>query len=67
MAGYGDKVEKVRAFNNGSTKNNVEFCKKLDYKMIYLSTGYVFNACSIAFEVGLYRLQAIECLWSHKA
>ncbi len=38
-----DKVEKVRAINAGGTKNIVRACKKLDSKMIYLSTDYVFD------------------------
>lgn len=38
-----DKVEKVRAINAGGTKNIVRACKKLDGKMIYLSTDYVFD------------------------
>ncbi len=38
-----DKVEKVRAVNAGGTKNIAKVCKKLDAKMLYLSTDYVFN------------------------
>ena len=43
MAEDDDKVEKVRAVNAGGTKNIAEVCRKLDCKMIYLSTDYVFN------------------------
>lgn len=35
--------EKVYAVNFGGTKNIAEACKKLDKKMIYISTDYVFN------------------------
>ncbi len=38
-----DKVEKVRAINAGGTKNIVWACQKLDAKMVYLSTDYVFD------------------------
>ena len=38
-----DKVEKVRAINAGGTRNIAAVCKKLDCKMIYISTDYVFN------------------------
>ncbi len=38
-----DKVEKVRAVNAGGTQNIASVCKKLDAKMLYLSTDYVFN------------------------
>ena len=38
-----DKVEKVRAINAGGTRNIAEVCKKLDCKMIYISTDYVFD------------------------
>ena len=38
-----DKVEKVRAINAGGTRNLAEVCKKLDCKMIYISTDYVFD------------------------
>lgn len=38
-----DKVAKVRAINAGGTKNIAEVCKKLDCKMTYISTDYVFN------------------------
>ncbi len=43
MAEDDDKVEKVRAVNAGGTKNIAEVCKKLDCKMVYISTDYVFN------------------------
>ena len=38
-----DKVDKVRAINATGTKNIATICKKLDCKMIYISTDYVFN------------------------
>jgi dTDP-4-dehydrorhamnose reductase len=43
MAEDDDKVEKVRAVNAGGTRNVAEVCKKLDCKMIYISTDYVFD------------------------
>ena len=38
-----DKVEKVRDVNAKGTENIALVCKKLDCKMIYISTDYVFN------------------------
>ena len=38
-----DKQEKVRAINAGGTQNIAEVCKKLDCKMTYISTDYVFD------------------------
>ena len=38
-----DKVEKVRAINAGGTQHIADACKKLDCKMIYISTDYVFD------------------------
>ena len=38
-----DKVEKVRAINAGGTQNIADVCKKLDCKMVYISTDYVFD------------------------
>ena len=35
--------EKVFAINAGGTRNLAEVCKKLDCKMMYISTDYVFN------------------------
>jgi dTDP-4-dehydrorhamnose reductase len=43
MAEDDDKVDKVRAVNAGGTRNIAEVCKKLDCKMIYISTDYVFD------------------------
>lgn len=43
MAEDDDKVEKVRAINAGGTQNIADVCKKLDCKMIYISTDYVFD------------------------
>jgi dTDP-4-dehydrorhamnose reductase len=38
-----DKVEKVRMINAAGTANIAAVCKKLDCKMIYISTDYVFD------------------------
>lgn len=38
-----DKKDKVHAVNAEGTKNIAEVCKKLDCKMVYTSTDYVFN------------------------
>ncbi len=38
-----DKVDKVRAINAGGTRNIAGACKRLDCKMVYLSTDYVFD------------------------
>lgn len=43
MAEDDDKVEQVRAVNVGGTRNIAEACKKLNAKMVYLSTDYVFD------------------------
>ena len=43
MAEDDDKVEKVRQVNAAGTENIALACKKLDCKMIYLSTDYVFD------------------------
>lgn len=43
MAEDDDKVAKVRAINVGSTQNIADVCKKLDCKMTYISTDYVFG------------------------
>ena len=43
MAEDDDKVEKVRLVNAVGTENIALVCKKLDCKMIYLSTDYVFD------------------------
>ena len=65
MAEDDDKVEKVRAVNAGGTKNIAEVCRKLDCKMIYLSTDYVFNGQGTEpLAAGLYGLPAAEYLWS---
>lgn len=36
-------LEKVFAINVGGTRNLAEACRKLDCKMLYISTDYVFN------------------------
>ena len=38
-----DKMGKVRAINAGGTENIAKVCKKLDCKMVYISTDYVFD------------------------
>ena len=43
MAEDDDKVEDVRAVNAGGTKNIANVCKKLNCKMMYISTDYVFD------------------------
>ena len=43
MAEDDDKIAKVRAINAGGTENIAAVCKKLNCKMIYISTDYVFN------------------------
>ena len=43
MAEADDKVDRVRAINAGGTRHIAEVCKKLDCKMIYISTDYVFD------------------------
>ncbi len=43
MAEDDDKVEKVRAINAGGTQNIANVCKKLNCKMVYISTDYVFD------------------------
>ena len=43
LAEDADKVAKVRAINAGGTQNIADSCKKLDCKMVYISTDYVFD------------------------
>lgn len=43
MAEDDENVDKVRAVNAYGTKNIAEVCKKLDCKMTYISTDYVFD------------------------
>ena len=43
MAEDDDKVEKVRAVNAGGTRNIAKAAKKLDCKMVYISTDYGFD------------------------
>ncbi len=38
-----DKQDKVRAINAGGTRNIASACKRIDCKMVYISTDYVFN------------------------
>lgn len=38
-----DKVDKVRAINADGTRNIAAVCKKLQCKMVYISTDYVFD------------------------
>ncbi len=43
MAEDDDKVALVRAVNAGGTQNIADVCNKLDCKMTYISTDYVFD------------------------
>ena len=43
MAEDDDKVEKVRAINAKGTEYIARECKKIDAKMVYISTDYVFD------------------------
>lgn len=43
MAEDDDKVEKVHAINAGGTENIAKICKKINCKMLYISTDYVFD------------------------
>ena len=43
MAEDDDKVAKVRSINAGGTQNIADVCKKLNCKMTYISTDYVFD------------------------
>lgn len=43
LAEYDDKIALVRAVNTDGTINIAEVCKKLNCKMMYISTDYVFN------------------------
>ena len=43
MAEDDDKVAAVRRVNAGGTQNIADACRKLDCKMLYLSTDYVFD------------------------
>lgn len=43
MAEDDDKVEKVRAINADGTQNIANVCKKLDSKIVFISTDYVFD------------------------
>ncbi len=38
-----DKKEKVHAINADGTQNIADVCKKIDTKMVYISTDYVFD------------------------
>ena len=38
-----DNIPKVRAINATGTQNIADVCKKLDCKMVYISTDYVFD------------------------
>ena len=43
LAEDGDKRDKVRAINAGGTQHIADACKKLNCKMVYISTDYVFD------------------------
>ena len=63
MAEDDDKVAKVRAINAGGTQNIADVCKKLDCKMTYISTDYVFDGQgTVALAAGLQGLQASKCV-----
>lgn len=47
MAEDEDKQEKVFAINSDGTKHIANACKKIDCKMIYISTDYVFDGQGI--------------------
>ena len=58
-----DKQEKVRLVNVAGTENIAKVCQKLDIKMMYLSTDYVFDGQGeLPLGAGLQGLQAIKCL-----
>ncbi|MDU3212242.1 dTDP-4-dehydrorhamnose reductase [Anaerococcus sp.] len=38
-----ENIEKVRKINSYGTKNIAKVCKKIDAKMLYLSTDYIFD------------------------
>ncbi len=38
-----DKQDKVRAINAGGTRNIAEMCRRLDCKLVYISTDYIFD------------------------
>lgn len=42
-----ENIPKVRAINAGGTQNIATVCKKLDCKLIYISTDYVFDGQGI--------------------
>ena len=50
-----DKVEKVRLVNAVGTENIALVCKKLDCKMVYISTDYVFDGSVFHFFLRLYQ------------
>ncbi|MDD7388397.1 MAG: dTDP-4-dehydrorhamnose reductase [Lachnospiraceae bacterium] len=43
LAEEDDKVDRVRAVNAGGTEHIAKVCRKLDCKMMYISTDYVFD------------------------
>ncbi len=43
LAEEDENIEKVREINSDGTRNIAEVCKKLDCKLIYISTDYVFD------------------------
>lgn len=47
-----DEYEKCRKVNVYGTENIAKVCKKIDAKMIYISTDYVFDGCgNVPFEI----------------
>ena len=48
LAENAENQEKVRAINAGGTQNIANVCKKLNCKMTYISTDYVFDGQGVA-------------------
>ena len=48
LAENAENQEKVRAINAGGTQNIADVCKKLNCKMTYISTDYVFDGQGVA-------------------
>ncbi len=58
-----DKKDIVKAVNATGTKNIADVCKKLDCKMVYISTDYVFDGQGDeSMGTGLQGLQTSECI-----
>lgn len=68
-----DKKEEVRAINAGGTRNIAEACKKINCKMIYISTDYVFDGsgsepwepdCKKIYPLNVYGQTKLEGEWA---